>query len=80
MSPEHFSGPLLSAGREETIDCNQATAISLLGLSVRGVLAAHHRWAGGSRCSLRNSGLSQTMEQHTHTRTAAGIEIRGEMS
>jgi len=30
-------------------------------------------------CSPSNSDLSQPMGQHTHTRTAAGIEIRGEM-
>ena len=32
-----------------------------------------------SGCSLRNSGLSQTMEQQHSHRTGAGIEIRGEM-
>jgi hypothetical protein len=36
-------------------------------------------YRAGADCSLRNSGLPQTMGQDNHTRTAAGTEIRGEM-
>ena len=64
---------MLPQGNDGTLSRNDGGLLLYLG-GVKG--AALLCAEGGESCSLRNSDPTQTMEQHTYTRTAAGTRSR----